>query len=29
METYPYEEEKNLDPIEFLVKAKENLISVL
>ncbi len=29
METYPFEEEKNLEPIQFLMKAKNNLISIL
>jgi len=29
METYPFEKEKELQPIEFLKNAKENLISVL
>lgn len=29
MEAYPFEEEKNLKPIEFLIKARKNLISKL
>jgi hypothetical protein len=29
METYPFQEEKELEPIEFLIKAKDNLISIL
>lgn len=29
METYPFEEEKTLQPVDFLIKAKEKLISVL
>nr|WP_312580021.1 sugar phosphate isomerase/epimerase family protein [Sedimentibacter sp.] len=29
METYPFEEEKKLEPIEFLIKAKKSLISIL
>ncbi|MDD2496107.1 MAG: TIM barrel protein, partial [Tissierellia bacterium] len=29
METYPYEEEKNLKPLEFLIRARSNLLSKL
>lgn len=29
METYPFEEEKELAPIDFLIKARNNLISIL
>jgi sugar phosphate isomerase/epimerase len=29
METYPYEEEKSLNPIEFITKARNNLISLI